>query len=507
MAKKALRLEGVPNPKQDLFLRAVAPRIAYGGARGGGKSWVLRRKFILLALRYPHLKLLLLRRTLAELDGNHTQPLLKELNGFAKYTKDNKTFTFPNGSTIKLGYCDTDNDVYQYQGQEYDVIGFEEATAFTEWMLTYIATSCRSTRTDFSPRIYYTCNPGGPGHDYIKRLFIDRQYEHGENPDDYVFIQAKVTDNTVLMETNPGYIKTLEALPEHLRKAYLDGRWDAVEGQYFSEFNPAVHVCAPFSIPRDWRRFRAMDWGYNDPCCVLWFAVAPDSHLYVYREIYQNQTAASEMAKLVKKRSVAFDEQGNQFTEHITYTAASPDMWQKRGLRDAMGGETVADTFIANGVPIIKADNDRMNGWMRVRENLQIAPDGRPYVQIFSTCRDLIRTLPLLTYDKNDHEDVSDNCEDHACLTGDTLVETLSGPVPIRELVGKDGAIVTTENGSTRSVGWFRDCRMTRPSAEVFEVQTDAGSFKATGDHKVLLEGGTWKQVKDLTDADSIVKV
>ena len=134
MPKKALRLDGVPNPKQDLFLRAVAPRIAYGGARGGGKSWVLRRKFILLALRYAGLKLLLLRRTLAELDGNHTQPLLKELNGFAKYTKDNKTFTFPNGSTIKLGYCDTDNDVYQYQGQEYDVIGFEEATAFTEWM-------------------------------------------------------------------------------------------------------------------------------------------------------------------------------------------------------------------------------------------------------------------------------------------------------------------------------------------------------------------------------------
>ena len=117
MAKKALRLECVPNPKQDQFLRAVAPRIAYGGARGGGKSWVLRRKFILLALRYAGLKLLLLRRTLAELDGNHTQPLLKELNGFAKYLKETKTFTFPNGSTIKLGYCDTDNDVYQYQGR------------------------------------------------------------------------------------------------------------------------------------------------------------------------------------------------------------------------------------------------------------------------------------------------------------------------------------------------------------------------------------------------------
>ena len=414
MAKKQLVLEGVPNPKQDQFLRAVAPRIAFGGARGGGKSWVLRRKLILLSLRYPNLHSLLLRRTLPELEGNHIRPLLAELNGFAKYLDKNKTFTFPNGSVIKLGYCDTDNDVYQFQGQEFDVIGFEEATSFTEFMLTYIATSCRSVRADFSPRIYYTCNPGGPGHNYIKKLFIDRVYEHGENPDDYVFIQARVTDNTVLMERDPGYIKTLEALPDHLRKAYKDGDWDAVDGQYFTEFNRDIHVCTPFTIPRDWRRFRAMDWGFNDPCCVLWFAVAPDSHLYVYREIYKTQTQASVMAQRVKNCSIAFDEAGNQYTERITYTAASPDMWQRRGLKDVMGGETIAETFIRNGVPLMKADNDRLNGWMRVRENLAIAPDGKPYLQIFSTCRDLIRTLPILTFDKHDHEDIGDNCEDHA---------------------------------------------------------------------------------------------
>ena len=304
--------------------------------------------------------------------------------------------------------------MYQFQGQEFDVIGFEEATQFTPWMLTYIATSCRSVRTDFSPRIYYTCNPGGPGHDYIKRLFVDRKYEHGENPDDYVFIQAKVQDNTVLMERDPGYIKTLEALPDHLRKAYLDGRWDSVEGQYFTEFDPAIHVVKPFPIPRDWRRFRAMDWGFNDPCAIYWFAVGPDSHLYVYREIYCTQTPASKVAEFVKKKSVAFDEHGNQFTERISYMAASPDIWQRRGMSDAFGGETIADTFIRNGVPLMKADNNRLSGWMRIRENLALAPDGRPYLQIFSTCPDLIRTLPLLTYDKNDHEDVSDNCEDHA---------------------------------------------------------------------------------------------
>ena len=404
-AKKALVLDGVPNPKQDIFLKATASHIAYGGARGGGKSWAMRRKLILLAFKYPHLNELLLRRTLPELEGNHLRPMLAELNGYVKYVDKNKTFTFPNGSTIKLGYCDTDNDAFQFQGQEYDVVGFEEATSFTPFMLDYISTCNRSTRTDFSPRIYYTCNPGGPGHDYIKRLFIDRNFVEGENPDDYVFIQAKLTDNNVLMERDPGYINKLKALPEHLRRANLDGDWDALENQYFPEFRRDAHVIDPFPIPRSWKRFRAMDWGFNDPCCVLWFAVGPDSRVYVYQEIYQRQTPASLMAQLIKDKSKG---------EDISYTVASPDMWQRRGVRDVIGGESIAETFLINGVPLIKADNERMIGWARIRENLMMAADGKPYLQIFSTCHDLIRTLPLLTYDKHDHEDVSDGCEDHA---------------------------------------------------------------------------------------------
>ena len=405
MATKDLVLKGIPNAKQDLFLRATAPRVAYGGARGGGKSWAMRRKFVILAAKYPNLRLLLLRRTLPELESNHINPLLAELSRFAKYNREKKVFSFPNGSIIKLGYCDTENDVYQYQGQEYEVIGFEEATSFTEFQMTYIATCNRTVRTDFKPRIYYTCNPGGPGHDYIKRLFIDRDFTEDENPDDYVFIQAKVTDNPALMEASPDYIKTLNALPDHLRKAYLDGEWDVIEGQYFPEYSRDVHVCTPFPIPLEWKRFRAMDWGYNDPCCVLWFAVAPDRHIYVYREIYQNHTNASDIALLIKQMTG---------TERISYTSASPDMWAKRGVRDVMGGESIAETFAKIGVPLIKADNSRIPGWNRVRENLAIASDGKPYVQIFEDCRNLTRTIPLLVYDKADREDVSDHCEDHA---------------------------------------------------------------------------------------------
>ena len=405
MAQPVLNLRGEPNPRQEEFFLARARHIAYGGARGGGKSWAMRRKFVLLALRYDGLRLLLLRRTFPELEANHILPLMAELNGFAKYNTSRRIFTFPNGSVIKLGYCDTEADVLQYQGHEYDVIGFEEATNFTESQMQFIKTCNRTTRTDFTPRCYYTCNPGGVGHNYIKRLFIDRQYTQFENPDDYVFIPARVTDNKALMEADPDYVNQLRALPDHLRRMHLEGDWDAVEGQYFSEFRRTEHVVDPFVLPPQWKRFRAMDWGYNDPCCVLWFAVSPDRRIYIYREIYQSQTLAADMAKLIKQENGLDD---------VSYTVASPDMWQKRGVKDVMGGECIAETFAKLGVPLIKADNSRIVGWQRVRECLAKAPDGLPNVQIFSTCTNLIRTLPILSYDQHNREDVSGTCEDHA---------------------------------------------------------------------------------------------
>lgn len=410
-----------PNPKQIEFFKSEARFTAYGGARGGGKSWAMRRKFVLLALHYSDLKLLLLRRTFAELEGNHIRPLQAELNGIAKYNSEQRLFRFPNGSIIKLGFCDSDKDVFQYQGQEYDVIGFEEATQFTEYQMEFIKTSNRNVRSDFKPRIYYTCNPGGVGHEYIKRLFIDRSYKKTENPDDYRFIKATVYDNYALMQANPEYVSNLESLPEHLRRAFLNGDWDVVEGQFFSEFSRELHVVDPFPIPLAWKRFRSMDWGFNDPCAVYWYAVAPDRRIYVYREIYQAQTLAVDMAKLIVQTNGK---------DVCSYTVASPDMWQKRGMKDVMGGENIAETFGKLKVPLIKADNDRKIGWQRIRENLATAPDGKPYLQIFSNCHNLIRTLPVLFYDQHDHEDVSGNCEDHAAES--LRYGLMSRPAPTR---------------------------------------------------------------------------
>lgn len=394
-----------PSEPQMRFFLSTAKRIAYGGARGGGKSWAMRRKFELLALRFPELKLLLLRRTFPELEENHIIPMQAELAGLARYTGSKRVFTFPNGSRIKLGYCDKEADVYQYQGQEYDVIGLEEATHFTETQMQFLTTCNRNVRTDFSPRMYFTCNPGGVGHHWVKRLFIDREYNPGEHPEDYEFIPARVYDNKVLMERDPQYVQSLEALAPHLRKAFLDGDWDAVEGQYFDDFNKAVHICTPYDIPASWRRFRAMDWGYNDPCAVLWFAVAPDGQIIVYDELYIRKTLASSVAKLIKSKTGG---------DKAQYTVASPDAWGHRGL-DGVNGETIAETFAKGGVPLVPADNNRVTGWQRVHEFLAPMPGTeKPGLVIFTTCKNLIRTLPALTTSNINPEDVDDHCEDHA---------------------------------------------------------------------------------------------
>ena len=414
------KLRGKPTPKQREFFASTARHTAYGGARGGGKSWAMRRKFVGLGIApYGNLHMLLLRRSFPELLGNHIQPLIEELvpAGIATYSKDEKMFTFPNRSTIKLGFCASEDDWMQYQGQEYEVIGFEEATNFTEMQMVKIATSNRTSRTDFKPRCYYTCNPGGPGHDFIKRLFIDRNFStetivvNGvevlvEDPKDYVFIQAKLQDNPYVTENDPDYIKNLARLPEHLRRAYMEGDWDVVLGQYFSDFRRDLHVVPQMPIPPEWRKFRSMDWGYNDPCCVLWYAVAPDRHIFVYRELYVKEMLTSDIAKLVRQMTGE--------GEKIDITYASPDAWQHRGMSDISGGECPADVLLRGGVPVVKADNSRVIGWQRVRENLSIAPDGIPYLRIMDNCVNLIRTFPIATVDTNYIEDVSDHCEDHA---------------------------------------------------------------------------------------------
>ncbi len=364
----------------------------------------MRRKFVLLALRYPKLKLLLLRRSYPELYNNHVLPLQEELYDFAQYKSDDKSFMFPNGSRLKLGYCDAESDVYQFLGTEWDVIGFEEACLFTETQIQFILTCLRSIREDFKPRAYMTCNPGGPAHNYIKRLFIDREFYENENPDDYNFIPARVYDNTVLMDANPDYVRTLEALPEDLRRAHLEGDFGVFMGQFFREFREPIHVVTPFTIPDYWKKFCSLDYGLDMTACY-WWAVSDEGQCFIYRELHEPDLTLSQAAEKIVKLTPD--------NEHISYVVASPDLWNRRQDRGSPGTEVMYSSGLKN---LIKANNNRIPGCSIMHEHL------KPYkakdeqgneittakLQIFSCCPMLIKYLPMVQYDPNRPEDASD---------------------------------------------------------------------------------------------------
>ena len=410
-----------PNPRQREFFLSTARHTAYGGARGGGKSWAMRRKMVLLAMRYPSLRLLLLRRSLQELRENHLLPLQAELLGYAEYKKDERAFLFPNGSRLVLGYCDCDADVLQYQGAEYDVIGFEEATHFKEEWMTFISTSLRTTKTYFSPRIYYTCNPGGVGHAHIKRLFIDGIYREGEDPSNYVFIPASVWDNTALMAADPDYVKRLEALPEHKRRAHLYGDWNVYEGQVFEELrnDPThyedrlfTHVIEPFLPPREWRRYRSFDFGYAKPFSVGWWVKDGDGRLYRILELYgcapREANVGVRWTPEEIFREIARIEREHPFLRgHAVTGVADPAIW------DASRGESIAETGERCGIYFERGDNRRVAGWMQLHNRLAFDGRGVPMLYIFRTCREFLRTLPLLQYSRTHPEDVDSELEDH----------------------------------------------------------------------------------------------
>lgn len=387
-----------PSDKQLAFFRSRKRHVGYGGAKAAGKSWAVRAKLIMLALTYNGLNILLLRRTLKELRENHIEPMKKLLWGVAKFNKSEMVFTFPNGSRIVCGYCDSEGDVSRYQGHEYDVIAFEEATLFTEKMYEDLILCNRSTRKDFSPRAYYTCNPGGVGHEWVKRLFIDRNFKETENPDEYEFIAAKVYDNYVIMESQPEYVRMLENLPEDKRRALLHGDWDAYDGRFFTEFSRRTHVVKPFQIPDHWQRYRAFDYGLDMLACY-WAAFDELGHCYVYKELYEPNLIISRAAQAIIERTTAED--------NVICTFAPADMW----ARNRATGKYQAEMFGEYGVPLTPVRNSREAGWQNMLDWIQPVPDGtgelKPRLYIFENCKELIRCIPLLQHDEKNPNDVA----------------------------------------------------------------------------------------------------
>lgn len=410
---------GRPNPKQQMFLSDHHKLVAYGGARGGGKSWVVRDKAKRLCLRWPGIRILIVRRTYAELMANHVDQLRADLAGFARFNKSEMRFACANGSSIKLGYCGSDKDLMQYQGAEYDVVCIDEATQLQEgWIKKLLA--CMRGVNGLPKRCYITCNPGGPGHGWVKRVFVDRKFQPGEDPEDYSFIQALVQDNAALMQAQPDYIKQLQALPAKLRAAWLDGRWDVYDGQFFEELtdDPThyldrayTHIIAPFEVPRGWQMYRSFDFGYAKPFSVGWWAVDFDGRLYRILELYGCTEDPNTGLKWEPGR--IFDEISRVEHEHRWLKGrkiigiADPSIW------DGSRGKSVADEAAARGVYFSPGVNDRMPGWMQVHYRLAFDGDGHPMMYVFSTCKGFIRTMPLLQYDAHRPEDLDTTGEDH----------------------------------------------------------------------------------------------
>lgn len=402
-AAPAIRLDfGEANPKQALFYASRALYTAYGGARGGGKTHALRVKAVGGAVSWPGIKILIIRRTYPELQANHIDPIRKLVPpAMASYNGTQRQMTFYNGSTIKFGHFHSDAAEIEYQGQEYDWIFIDEATQFTERQFRVLG-GCLRGVNDIPKRMYLTCNPGGIGHRWVKRLFIDREFKTGsanpeedEDPKDYRFIFASLDDNVHLLNAKGGgtYKAQLSALPEHLRRAHRYGDWNALSGAYFAEFSEAAHVRDDLAaIPSHWLRYRAFDYGLDMLACY-WVAIGEDGRSYVYRELYQSGLIVSEAAAQIRAHTLP--------DEEIQITFAPPDMWN----RSKDSGKAAADVFLANGVPVVRADNNRVQGHLQIKEMLARGPDSLPRLMICRSCRHLIEDIQAIQADEKNPND------------------------------------------------------------------------------------------------------
>ena len=383
--------------KQKSFISATADEVMFGGAAGGGKSYVQVIDAFLFALKYPGSKQLILRRTFGELEKSIIRTVLglypREL---FKYNSSAHTGRFYNGSIIDFGYLAAENDVYQYQSAEYDVIRFDELTHFTEHQYIYLLSRVRGAN-GYPKQVKSSTNPGHVGHQWVKKRFVDpapkgEKIFRGGDGLKRLFIPALLTDNHFLMQSDPAYKQRLMAMPERERKALLDGDWNVFEGQYFEEFGTETHVCDPFPIPREWRRYRAIDYGL-DMLAGVYVAVSPDNRVYMYREAGGSNLPISDAAKKILDAS--------EREESFYATLAPPDLWN----RSQETGRSKATIFYDAGLSLTKSNNNREAGWLALKELLKIQDDGKPMLQIFSNCTEMIKCLPALQRDERQPTD------------------------------------------------------------------------------------------------------
>ena len=404
-------------PQTD-FLASAEREVFYGGARGGGKSYAM----LVDPLRYcdkTHHRALLLRRTMPELRDliTHSQRLYNRAFPGAKWREQEKEWRFPSGAKIEFGYAENMTDALRYQGQSYTWIGIDELPQYpSPDIYNFLRSSLRSVDPEIPVFMRSTGNPGNIGSQWVREMFVNPAEPNktfnleistptGTKRITRRFIPAKLQDNPYLMQTDD-YYAMLASLPEIQRKQFLDGDWDAFEDSAFPEFNKNTHVVDPFEIPKGWQRFRSADWGYSSPACVLWFAIDYVNNLWIYRELYTKKITADVFARKVLEL-----EKG----EYIRYGVLDASTWAKRG--DI--GPSIAETMVQQGCrwrPSDRTPKSRISGKLEIHKRLKPSENEKkePGLRIFSSCRNLIRTLPILPLDESNPEDINTDVEDHA---------------------------------------------------------------------------------------------
>jgi len=428
---KELKLPYRPQPKQNIFHSATADVVLFGGSAGPGKTTALLMDALIYVLENPGTTACLMRRTFPELEASLIKKSLEMFPmEICRYNSAKHQWTIQVGdvkSYVVFVHCERADDVHKHRSAEWQYLGVDESTTFSWEMLEYLFTRVRSARAGARCKIRLCSNPGLLGHGAHKKYFAIGEKDRppyvawrpakgtGDkyDPPTRAFIPATIFDNPALIENDPTYLSRLEALPEGLKRMLLYGDWDGFSGQFFTEFGRGSHMCKTFNIPRHWRLYRSVDFGFAKPFSCHWHAVDERGHVYTYREAYKTGLRDKEQAKLIKNSSVRPSESQGAPPEPEIFEFTVGDPSQVHKSKDT--GITTQHNYHEEGIPIFPGSNARVPGWMAMRNWLAIDPvTGTPWWQIFDTCPELIRELEEAVYDPNNPEDLDTRGSDHA---------------------------------------------------------------------------------------------
>jgi len=441
-----------PKQREAMDKSETTPVLFYGGSKGSGKSYLVRAREVKRRLLYRGTKGLIVRKTFPELLANHIRPFFKEYPITRQwYNKAEKTIYWPNGSTTEFSYLGNTDDVYTYQGREYDDEAIDEVTQHDWEVVRILRSSLRTTNPQIKPTMLLTGNPGGVGHQEVKRIFIDRKFRPDENPEDYAFVQAFVQDNNALMDGDPQYVKRLEDLPDHLRRAYLLGDWNIFAGQAFPELARHVHIIPPFALPEPVRWFAGYDWGHEHPFAFVLCGMTHDKKIYVTGYVHAQHKNIEQQALMIK--NLIGDKKPIIYLGH--------DAFQDRGH------PTIARQLqqALPGLQLLKATTKRIHGVSILREQIayQNTTKGYPNLKFFKNAEGVYDQVASMQYDdkkpedalKMDANDSGEGGDDlyDACFVKNTKIRVVGGIKNIQDVTNRD--VIFTSRGVRATSGVF----------------------------------------------------